>query len=374
MLSPRRIPLNLPLIVLPLILLSAQAHAQSPNPVTNLNNPVTAVDRADASAPAKPGSSLFIPQRDTLNFKYTDLGYSHFPYPAFTGTFANGQQAAFIVDTGSSGLSISDDLAQKLGLSPEASQFTDKSLVVDGKPVKEVKVPDCVIKLSALSFPLSNTKSEENLTISGAANVIPAKHIGFIGADGIFGTALLSGSAAIFDGPRREGTFIVGGKLTAKEREQLGFPASAASVVVLPPQVGSSSLVTLPVTLENNGASRQVTLLVDTGSNVTTIPRDLALALDLEPIHSSTTSGVLGSEQTENAPVETVRIGDLALHGVSVVFPSKDKAASVNGGPKGSVSSKLGMDVMAGYRVLIDLPASRMYIMPEVPQVRILPK
>ena len=367
MLSPRRIPLILPLMVLPLILLSAQAHAQSPNPVTNLN-------KADVSGTANPGSSLSVSQRETLNFKYTDLGYSHFPYPAFTGTFTNGQQAAFIVDTGSSGLSISDDLAQKLGLSPEASRLIDKSLVVDGKPLKEVTVPDCVIQLSALSYPLSNTKSEKNLTINGAANVIPTKHIGFIGADGIFGTALLSGAAAIFDGPRKEGTFIVGGKLTAKEREQLGFPASAASVAASPPQVGSSSLITLPVTLENNGVSRQVTLLVDTGSNETTISRELALALGLEPVHSSTTSGVLGSEQTENAPVETLRIGDLALHGVSVAFPSKDKAASVNGGPKGSVSSKLGMDILAGYRVLIDLPASRMYIMPEVPQIKILSK
>ena len=187
MLSPRRI-----LLVLPLILLPAQVHAQKPTPVTTL-------DKADVSGTAKSGSSLSagsslsVSQRDTLNFKYTDLGYSHFPYPAFTGTFANGQQAQFIVDTGSDGLSISDDLANRLGLSPDASRIVDKSLVVDGKPIREVKMPDCVIQLSALSYPLANTKSEKNLTINGAANVIPTKHIGFIGADGIFGTALLSG-------------------------------------------------------------------------------------------------------------------------------------------------------------------------------------
>ncbi|MGI4789591.1 MAG: aspartyl protease family protein [Janthinobacterium lividum] len=362
MLSPRRI-----LLVLPLLFLPAQAHAQKPKPVTPVN-------KAEISETAKPGSPLPLSQRDTLNFKYADLGDSYLPYPAFIGTFANGQQAQFLIDTGSDGLSISDELAQKLGLSPDASRLLDKSLVVDGKPIKEVTMPDCVIQLSLLSYPLSSAKSEGKFTINGAANVIPAKHIGFIGADGIFGTALLSGSAAIFDGPRKEGTFIVGGKLTATEREQLGFPALAASVAASPPQVGSSSLVTLSVTLENKGVSREVTLLLDTGSNVTTISRDLAMAIGLEPVHSSTTSGVLGSEETENAPVETLRIGDLALHGVSVVYPSKDKAASVNGGPKGSVSSKLGMDILAGYRVLIDLPASRMYIMPEVPQVNILPK
>ncbi len=362
MLSLRRM-----LLVLPLLFLSSRAHTQKPQPGSTS-------DKAGVPVTAGTGSALPVSQRTTMTFKYTNLYYynAHLSSPAVTGTFPKGQQAQFIIDTGSDVLVISDELAIKLGLSPEASQRGNTPLVVDGKPAKQVTLPDFVIKLSALSYPLFNAKPLANLTFNGTADVLPEKHVSSTGADGVLGTTFLTSYAAIFDGPKQEATFIVGGKLTQKEREQLGFPASAASVVASPPRVGGSSLVTIPVTLENKAASRQVTLIVDTGSFDTSIPRDDALALGLISVRATISTGAAGTRQFENAPVETLMIGNLAIHGVSASFPSKDNAASQAIGPKGGVTARLGMDVLAGYRVLIDLPASRMYIMPEVPQIKIL--
>lgn len=362
MLPRRRI-----LLVLPLLLLPSNARAQS-------SSPTITSGKAGVPVTAGTGSSFAVSQRTTMTFKYTNVYYGtvHLPNPAVTGTFPNNQQGLFIVDTGSDGFAMSDELAKKLGFSSEATQRMNPSLVVDGKPAKVFTLPDFVVKLSALSYPLSNAKPLRSLTFNGTVNVLPKKKIGFSGADGFLGTTLLTGYAAIFDGPKQEATFILGGKLTAKEREQLGFSASAASVVASPPNVGGSSLVTIPVTLENKGISRQVTLMVDTGSNQTSISRDEALALGLLSVRATTSIGIAGTQKTEIAPVETIMIGDLAVHNLPVKFPSEDNAASQTLGPKGSVTELLGMDFMAGYRVLIDLPANRMYITHEEPRITFL--
>lgn len=315
-------------------------------------------------------------KRVTFTAKYASVFYEHARQyrPVVKGTFPNHQQAQFVLDTGADGMSISNKLAQDLSLSPDSSTQSSHTIFFDGQPLKEVALPNLIVEASSPSSPLSGGTSWKTLTLNGIADVFPQKHANFFGADGVFGTAFLTESAAVFDGPNQEFTFILGGGLTAIERQQLGFSSRATSVALSPPLVGRASLCTVSVILENNGIVQFATLLVDTGADSTSIPRETALNLHLLSTLSTSYTGLAGTQKVERAPVETLKIGNLVLHNVSVVFPSQDNVPPATITPKGGVSETLGMDILSGYRVLIDLPAHMMYIMPSQPEVKIINK
>lgn len=339
------------------LLLPLHTNAQTPTPGSS---PAKTTKQSLAADPAPLQKG-----RDTFTIRYVPLFYlgTRQPRPAMIGSFPNHKQARFLIDTGTDGTIIGENLARSLSLNSVVVHDSSTAARVDGKALRRVVMPNCVVDALPFFSPVSGDTVGKAYAFGGVARVLPQKHAIFFGADGAFGTNILLQAAALFDGPKQEVTFIMGGNLSAREREQIGFLAATPLPVLAPPSADSSSLLTVAVTLENDGISRQVVLLVDTGADRTSIPRETALALRLQPtVYSSILQGFAGTERIDTAPVGTIKIGNLVLHNIPVNYPSKDKEAPAALGPKGSVVDTLGMDILGDCRVLIDLPGHMMYL------------
>ena len=325
-----------------------------------------------------PTQSPPVKQRMTFTVKYSPVfsGNTRQTVPAIIGTFPNHRQARFVIDTGTDAIVVSEKLTKDLGLSPMPFEnLPANALTVDGNSLKQVTLPDLSTDAATSSSPFPNALAFQHMNFNGQAAVIPQRHWGFFETDGLLGTSILMKVGAIlFDGPKQELTFVFGGNATTAEREYLGFSSAAVSIELTAVSTSNTGLFTVPITLDNNGVFEQVTVMLDTGSNITTIPRATALALGLESISSSISRGVGGTVTMVAAPVQSMKIGGLTLHNILVSFSGKDKQGTAIAAAKGGVENTLGMDILAGYRVLIDLPARRMYLMPEQPEVKIVPK
>jgi len=103
----------------------------------------------------------------------------------------------------------------------------------------------------------------------------------------------------------------------------------------------------------SNGISQSEDLVLDTGSNVTTISDTAAVHLGLKVSEEHATTNVYSDAvPMGESSVDTLQIGGITLsgHAVSVAHVSKLEPPV------------LGMDILSGYRVLIDFPAKKMYL------------
>ena len=108
-------------------------------------------------------------------------------------------------------------------------------------------------------------------------------------------------------------------------------------------------------------------LALDTGSNTTQISDTAAQTLHLGIIGQQQQHNAYGTAMVGRASVETLRLGDLILSGTSVSVSSVTKIQS----------NLLGMDILSGYRVLIDFPGGKMYLQPNavaIPKITIGPQ
>ena len=229
------------------------------------------------------------------------------------------------------------------------------------------------MQASSAASPFANgTRVGQFLFRDVTAGVIPQQVFDFLDTDGIVGLDLLQNAGAIlFDG--LTASVIIGGNLTEVEREQIGFSSDVTASVPL--NVMASTLFTVPITLENNGISRQMDLMLDTGSASTIVSHEAAMALRLIAIGTSSDSvGIVGSQKINKSAVDMLKIGTLVVHNALVNYPSSDNEASSSLQPKGQATERIGMDILLGYRVLVDFSARRMYIMSRRPDKTIIKK
>ena len=84
--------------------------------------------------------------------------------------------------------------------------------------------------------------------------------------------------------------------------------------------------------------------------------------LALDPLSHVAQPSLRGSFAAERARLTALRIGDIEVADKMVEYPSDDHS---------QFPPILGMDTLAGYRVLLDFPSKRMYIQYAVPSVNI---
>ncbi len=276
--------------------------------------------------------------------------------PLITVWIDNNQAAMFAVDTGTPNCLISQSLFSKLRLDSYPALLPDKKPVLsEGKPVQAVTLSSLRVggqtgslTLQPLNVPILIVP-DEKLRVSGSLTV-----------DGIVGVNLLENFAVAFDFPRHRMTVCVPGNLTPGQAKFLGYDEAGGTV--LPLSVDARDLYDVPVTLENDSISRKVNLLVDTGSQLTTIPHNAAYDLSLMPTRQLPQAGLAGSYTVNEARLHELSLGDVRLTDQLITYTTGEDRFP-----------RLGMDILVNYKVLLDFPAKKMYLQPAVPPIKIGP-
>ena len=178
--------------------------------------------------------------------------------------------------------------------------------------------------------------------------------------DGWIGVNLFDNLAVFFDFPNRKLILIDPGGLTPGQAKFLG--CNEAGGAVMPLSRNGRGLYVVPVGLDNNDVSRQTDLMVDTGSQTTEIPRDAAHDLSLVPLRQLPQAGLEGNFTVNEARLHELYLGNVWLADPLVTYTIGDDRFP-----------RIGMDILAGYKVLLDFPAKKMYLQPAVSAISVGP-
>jgi predicted aspartyl protease len=268
--------------------------------------------------------------------------------------------ATFLVDTGAGSSLIAQSLADRLGLKARPA------LNADGKPWEPFGKPTDAVPIDALLIegPPEQPLWRLNLLGGGQFDVATPEQL-YLPVDGVLGMEGFESSALLFDFAAGRMDVILPGALSPAQVRSYGFnqPGGAAlplSRLTKYPNFsikGDSDLFSVPVLLNNGSKTTQADLLVDTGSQVTVIPRAAAKELSLKPFgQRPLAGGTGGSMQANQAQVSSLSLGGIRLTDVPVLYPDRKDHVAI-----------LGMDILKNYRVLLDFPGRMMYIQPPDP-------
>ena len=274
-------------------------------------------------------------------------------------------KAAFLVDTGQTFTGIAPSLAKRLGLTPKAllpgSQSTAFGQIVRNgshQTMNLITLP--TMQLGDINF----TARQVQVFSESLWN-----HLG-TNIDGIIGLDALEFCIVEFDFPSRHLTFLNPRAVTEELRQKAGYDASAYNANITK---DDSGFYTVALDLTNGGSHFSEIATVDTGSYLTQISAKAANALGLSPTGVSIPYAALRkSQDVIPSRVGALQVGQIKLLDVSVGYPQKDDADGV-----GTV---LGMDILSGYKVLLDFPAKKIYfqtpftVSPPVQVKPVLPK
>lgn len=250
----------------------------------------------------------------------------------------NKIDARLLVDTGASCTFLFKSLATRLHLGSDR-RFDPNA------PYVSLSNPPRIDRLNAMQI--------GNLTLHSVPVVIGynednATHLPG-GLDGILGMNILKNYALLLDSQKSTLTFWKGGKLSAMQRQQIGFDHSDA-IPLLPGKGDERFLVQAQL-----GGKINENLLLDTGSPITHITASSASRLNLVSDSILQHASFYGTFVFHLAYLEPLKIGSL-LTRLVVGYPDSDALP---------LPPLLGMDVMARYGVLFDFPAQKMYVRPQ---------
>lgn len=247
--------------------------------------------------------------------------------------------AKFLLDTGTSTCFLSEQLADKLKLTRSLAVTADgkPSLNNGTTPYYDVQVDD----IGMGSF-----------HVNGQFGVMVKKQMDLekLGADGMLGVDVLKDKALAFYPAQHLLQIYVSGSLSVDEATIAGFgPASYLAPIVWDP---SSSIYRCRVSISGPGGVSESSIILDTGARMTSISPAAADAAGLVPFGTSK-SGMF-NRQFENsvARVPVLKFGDLQVLNLPVNFTRS----------KPEPNHSLGLDVLEGYNVLMDFPASKVYL------------
>lgn len=322
--------------------------------------------RAGAETPAVTAAA---PARASYTFPFTSLFYGA---PVVEAKINDTVTATFLIDTGSSANFISQTVVDKLGLKPQDAHLTRDPSFLEGKQPMFVS-PQKVLAGS--------------LTLQGGAYLVESAKelaVGCGGAvDGIIGMQLLRYFAVDLDFPRHQITLWFPNGLADDAVKQAGFsdaftvpliPSIPDSIIYDPVKAGQSTeaywrlYYSVPVQIGDGLHVSQQSLLLDTAGGVTLFPSEVSRALNLEvqgtmPLSKPT----YGSQRVNIVQAPTIQIGSLCLLNQTVeVFQS----GTAGEGPAHKTAA-LGLNLLSGYRILMDFGAKKMYFKPNIPQIKI---
>lgn len=261
--------------------------------------------------------------------------------------------ATFLLDTGTSVCSVTDAMAAKLGLTPQATTEPATPEIMDGPTATQVPL---TIQLGGFRFP--------NL----AAFVIKESRVSRVlgsAPDGILGINLLSRLAILLDPQGHALTLLYPGKLSADDLRARGL--GAAGTIMLTPARNGTYWATL--SFRNGEHAGRSNLMIDTGAVTTIVPHSLAEQLALEPVKSNVaTEFGNGAFTADLARMPVLLLGavnakagastsQLALQNGLVLYAHEKETAT-------RTPHVLGMNILSGGLLLMDFPGRTLYFAP----------
>ena len=261
-------------------------------------------------------------------------------------TLLNGKEpAAFLVDTGATLCVLSPEMAKRLNLERRPA------VLDDGTPFLYQKKQPSEVTLSSFKF------GDYTIHINGGSFILlnDQNFMGFPNRnsddtlfDGILGTNLLNNYAVLLDASQHLLGLCSPGNLSLSQVGQVGYTAP-----YLVPIFQKDGFWFVTVWLTNNGISQSEDMVLDTGSNITTISDTAAAHLGLTITEEQRMTDVYSNNVPIGAAsVDTLQIGGVVLHGHAIKVATISKLEP----------PRLGMDILSGYRVLMDFPAKKMYL------------
>lgn len=303
--------------------------------------------------PAMSGAEVPMRQQVTVNYRCIPGSQR-----ILISVMLNGKMpATLMVDTGMPASAVSETLAKKMGLVPQPY------LLASGKP--STMMGQQLKKIDIVSLDMGEGKTQLSFgpypLVVFSDKVIAA--VTPIGVDGMIGADILRWMAVRLDCPRHQVTLWYPGNLSPDEVASDGFDHAFVVPVSDPDQV---ALYWVQGQLQNGLSSDAERMMVDTGSDGTIISNRAANALKLTPDTTQKATLLSGSATLFRAKIPSVCFGDLILHDFPVYYYEKDNLQN---------PVSLGMDVLSGYRVLLDYAHGSMYLKPTVPDhINILSK
>ena len=271
----------------------------------------------------------------------------------------DGQTAKFMADTGTSFCIISPEIAKQLNFTLQPAFLSNgQPLFWKGKQGKVTLAP---------RFKISNVTFANKVPFQVLPDqdfMLDPKAPDDTRYDGIVGTNLLQHFAVLIDASQHQFGLCLPGNLYLKQVADFGL----TQPYVVPIVEKGDGRWYVEAQVINDGMTANESMVLDTGSDFTQISDTAAQALHLK---------IVGQQQQVNAyrtrvvgisSVGALRLGNLELSGPSVVAGP----ISTNEPPI------LGMNILSGFRVLIDFPAKKMYLQSNtaaaVPAITIKPQ
>lgn len=320
-------------------------------------------------AAPRPLPSVSTPARASYTFPFTSLFYGA---PVVQARINDTVTTTFLIDTGASTNAISQTLVDRLGLKPQTTNQIAVPSLLQGKQVPFVSLQKVLIG---------------SLTLQGGAYIVlPATTLSAgmrQEVDGIIGMGMLRYFAIDLDFSRHRMTLWYPNGLDDDAVRQAGF--SDAFMVALIPSISDAILYdrvkvaesveaywsltySVPVKIGDGIHTSQQNLLLDMGSGVTIFPSDVSKSLNLKVQETSTLPNITtGLQQASVVQASSLQVGGLRLvdHTVGILRAKTAGEVTTNG------PTPLGLDVLSGYRILIDFGAKKMYFKTAIPQIRV---
>ena len=254
--------------------------------------------------------------------------------------------ATFLVDTGSPVSVISQSLARKLGgaLSP-AVDDRGRAILYNGAKEQSMMTKVSEISIGQLAF------NDRLMLVAEEKSFMLHPGIPY---DGVIGMSLLRSAALLLDTQRHTLTFCYPGTVGASTLAQLGF--TAPCVLPLTEDEGAQWV---QARFSDHGNSGEERLMLDTGATQTHVSKQLAKQLDLTTISQQKQRGLFGDSVVDVVKIGEVRLGDLTVRNFPVAAITQPMLTKTLAAP-----SLLGLDILSGYRVLMDFPGGKLYLQP----------
>ena len=276
--------------------------------------------------------------------------------PVLIGTI-NGQTAKFMADTGAGFSVLSPEIAKQLNLTLKPAFLNDgKPFLWKGEQGVAALVSS--FKISNVSF----TKVPFRVLPDQDFMLAP-KAPDDTRFDGVVGANVLEHFAVLMDASQHQFGLCLPGNLYRKQVADYGL--TQPYIVPITKKEDGHWYVEAQIT--NDGMTASEALVLDTGSNITEISDTTAQILHLKIIGQQQQVNSYRTRMVDISNITALRFGNLNLSGPSVVVsPISTTEPPI-----------LGMNILSGFRVLIDFPGKKMYLQSNttaaVPTVTIAP-
>ena len=259
----------------------------------------------------------------------------------------NGKQiATFLVDTGTSNSVVSTEFAKQINLplKPAVGSADGLPIMWEGKQAMETSVSTLRIGSSFqfTDMPLIVLDADQISMAPDERHVNPYQ--------GILGSSVMQQYAILVDGPTHIFGLCLPGNLSQEQIRQIGF----THPYILPLTSVNHFQWYVQAQFVNGTHKGNENLLVDTGSDITNISENLAEKLDMKVLGEKKSKTAHGLVVSATTVADELSLGDLTMRTFPLVIrPSLQR-----------LPPSLGMDILSGYRVLMDFPGGKMYLQP----------